>query len=129
MGLGRARTLRDRSTDAERAMWRALRNRRLSGHKFRRQHPIEPYVVDFFCISARLIVEIDGGQHADRENDDAKRTAHLESRGFKVIRCWNNEIFENMDGVQQAILEHLKAQASSPQPSPPKGGEGESNDP
>jgi very-short-patch-repair endonuclease len=99
----RARELRQDSTDAERRIWSALRARRLLKYKFRRQRPIGPYIADFVCIKHRLVVELDGGQHAD-DTADARRTAWLESRGWKVIRFWNNEVLANTDGVVETIL-------------------------
>ena len=92
-----ARRLRRDQTDAERKLWFRLRDRRLDGLKFRRQVPIDCYVVDFCCESARLIVELDGGQHAERSAEDAARTAALEARGYLVLRFWNNEVLQNMD--------------------------------
>lgn len=103
MNIGRARTLRRVMTEAERRMWSVLRNRQVAARKFRRQEPIGPYVVDFVCESARLIVELDGGQHADQQRADAARTAWLEAEGYRVLRFWNNEIFENLPGVAERV--------------------------
>jgi very-short-patch-repair endonuclease len=108
----RVRALRVTMTDAERRLWHALRDRRLSGYKFRRQRPIGPFIVDFICIARRLIVEADGGQHADSEYD-RRRTAWLEACGWQVIRFWNNDILQNTEGVQQMILEALEAPSPS----------------
>ena len=102
----RARELRVNMTDAERRLWSALRDRRLQRFKFRRQHPLGPFIVDFACIEHRLIIEADGGQHADSV-EDVKRTAWLENRGWRVLRFWNNDILANTEGVQLAILEVL----------------------
>jgi very-short-patch-repair endonuclease len=93
-----------------------LRNRQLGGNKFRRQVTIGPFIVDFACIDACLIVEIDGGQHS--EERDAARTAFLQSKGYRVIRFWNNEVLENIDGVLQSILMKIEDQAPSPNPLP-----------
>jgi very-short-patch-repair endonuclease len=90
INTGRARRLRREQTDAERRLWSRLRNRQLDGFKFRRQVPIGRYVADFVCTEVRLIVELDGGQHVDRQIYDAERTAALESDGFTVKRFWNN---------------------------------------
>ena len=98
-----ARMLRHQGTDAERLLWRHLRNRQLAGHKFRRQLLIEPYVVNFACIEAKLIVEADGGQHVERLNEDAERTAHLTTMGYKVLRFWNHEILTETEAVLEAI--------------------------
>jgi very-short-patch-repair endonuclease len=93
----RARTLRATMTDAERRLWSVLRSRRLQGYKFRRQRPIGPFIADFACIEHRLVVEADGGQHLEGEYD-ARRTAWLEARGWRVLRFWNNEILANTEG-------------------------------
>ena len=106
MASSKARQLRVVMTDAERRLWSALRGRRLQGFKFRRQHPLGPYVLDFACVEHRLVIEADGGQHADCDTD-RRRTAWLEARGWRVIRFWNNEILENTDGVLDAILRVL----------------------
>ena len=102
----RARQLREFSTDAERRMWSALRDRRLSRYKFRRQHPIGRYIVDFACTEYRLVIELDGSQHADNAAD-ARRTAWLESTGWRMVRFWNNDVHGNIDGVIEAVLEAL----------------------
>ena len=94
-------------TPAELKLWWRLRNRGVE-IKFRRQHPIGPYVVDFCSIEAMLIVEIDGGQHADN-TADAGRTAWLESQGWRVIRFWSNEVLTNTSGVIETILQVLQA--------------------
>ncbi len=98
-GISVARKLRGHSTDAERLLWSKLRVRQLSGWKFRRQVPLGRYVVDFLCEEAKLIVELDGGQHADQIEQDAERTAWLQSEGYRVIRFWNNEVMANIEGV------------------------------
>ena len=108
MSVATARNLRRKMTDAERKLWHALRDRRLAGHKFRRQHPIGPYVADFYCEAKRLMVEVDGGQHTRRQQADAKRTKWLEARGYRVIRLWNSEVLTNLEGVQKVILEALE---------------------
>ncbi|MGE5504423.1 MAG: endonuclease domain-containing protein [Actinomycetota bacterium] len=102
-----ARTLRRNATEAERRLWSRLRDRQLDGHKFRRQQPIGPYFADFCCWEARLVVEVDGGQHADSRHDEV-RTAWLAERGWQVLRFWNNEVLGNTDGVLQTILDVLK---------------------
>jgi len=103
----RAHTLRADHTDAEALLWNRLRDRRLAGVKFRRQHPIGPYVVDFCCIERHLVVEVDGGQHADAESGDEKRSAYLASFGLKVLRFWNSDVLANIEGVLAQIAEHL----------------------
>ena len=101
-----ARRLRRNETDCERRLWQALRDRRLQGFKFRRQHPIEGYVVDFACTRHHLVVEADDGQHADNPAD-ARRTAALRAYGWRVVRFWNNDILENPEGVILTILKVL----------------------
>jgi very-short-patch-repair endonuclease len=118
-----ARSLRRRQTDAERRLWGRLRDRRLLGAKFARQVPIGPYVVDFCCRERKLIVELDGGQHAVRAPAEAERTAFLEALGYRVLRFWNNDALANTDGVLLRIVAALGA-GPSPRPSP-RGGEGE----
>jgi len=103
-----ARALRQTSTDAEIRLWAALRGRRLAAFKFRRQHPIGRFVVDFACTRHHLVIEADGGQHADREAD-AERTKWLEGQGWRIPRCWNNDILANTEGVLETILEALGA--------------------
>ena len=89
-------------------MWSALRHRRLSRYRFRRQHPIGDFVVDFACTEHALVIEVDGGQHSDNPLD-AHRTAWLESQGWRVIRFWNNDVLNNTSGVIEAILQALQA--------------------
>ena len=118
-----ARNLRKATTDAESKLWQALRARRLDGWKFRRQAPLGPYVVDFICIDARLIVEIDGGQHAEREPYDEARTQYLRSLGFAVQRFWNHEVLGDLEAVLEHLLHILTR--SHPHPNPlPLAGEG-----
>jgi very-short-patch-repair endonuclease len=103
-----ARKLRKVATDAEIRLWSRLRKKQLDGFRFRRQQPMGPFVVDFFCPQASLIIEVDGGQHSDNERDDS-RTRWLEARGYRVVRFWNNEVLSNTEGVLLAILEALRA--------------------
>jgi very-short-patch-repair endonuclease len=98
----RARELRNNMTNAERFMWSRLRNRQLAGYKFRRQFPIGPYFADFACLSARLVVEVDGGG-AHGEESDARKTAYLEARGYQMLRVPIQEIDETMDDVMHGI--------------------------
>jgi very-short-patch-repair endonuclease len=101
------RRLRSRQTDAERKLWFAVRDRRLSRFKFVRQEAIGPFIVDFVCRDKRLIVEVDGGQHADNPEDVA-RDAFMVGEGYRVIRFWNNDVLSNRDGVLTVILEALQ---------------------
>jgi len=114
-----ARRLRKNPTDAETHLWSRLRRKQLDGHRFRRQVPLGPYVADFVCFEARLIVEADGGQHAERAADKT-RTAWLGAQGFKVLRLWNNDVLGNTDGVVAAIRSAL-ARHPPPHPSPARG--------
>ena len=110
MTAARARKLRRDQTDAESVLWSYLRNRRLGGWKFRRQVPKGRYIVDFCCNDARLVVELDGSQHARQTSveRDAVRTAYLQESGYRVMRFWNNEIDEDLDAVLQAIWNKLQ---------------------
>ncbi|MBC9072676.1 DUF559 domain-containing protein [Thauera sp. CAU 1555] len=107
--------LRTTLTDAERKLWQRLRGRQL-GTKFRRQHPFQGYVLDFVCLEHRLVVEVDGSQHAEAVQHDAARTQVLAHAGFRVLRFWNNEVLMETDAVIEAILGALNP--SPPQPSP-----------
>ena len=102
----RARSLRTNATDAEQLLWHSLRKRQLGGYRFRRQQPIGPYIVDFLCFEQRLVIELDGGHHAESHYDD-ERTSWLERKGFRVLRFWNSDVLGNMEGVSHAILEAL----------------------
>ncbi|MDH2382179.1 endonuclease domain-containing protein [Bradyrhizobium sp. CER78] len=104
--IKRARDLRSASTDAEGTLWYRLRARRLNGYKFVRQEPIGPYTVDFICREHRLVIEVDGGQHADSQND-ALRDKWLVDHKYRVLRFWNNEISGNLAGVLETILTAL----------------------
>ena len=107
-----ARTLRQNSSDAERRLWSWLRDRQLLGFKFVRQQPVGRYIADFACREADLVVELDGGQHAESLRD-TQRTADLARYGYGVIRFWNNDVLTNIEGTLQAIAERLN-KAPSP---------------
>jgi very-short-patch-repair endonuclease len=109
----RARTLRRADTEAEAHLWAALRAHRLGGWKWKRQLPFGPFFLDFACTEARLVVELDGGQHAEQLAYDARRTAYLERAGWRVIRFWNSEVLTNRDGVCLTILEACGGERSS----------------
>ena len=123
-----ARQLRSRMTDAERKLWLALKDRRFENYKFRRQVPIGPYVADFVCFELRLIIEVDGGQHADSARD-LVRDEWFASNEFRVVRYWNNDVLQNLQGVLENLVTvmsgppHPAARLRSPPPSP-AGGEG-----
>jgi very-short-patch-repair endonuclease len=101
--LGLSRNLRTRQTDAENLLWRRLRGKQLAGVKFRRQHPIGKYIVDFVCLKKRLILEIDGGQHALEKDKDDERAKWLTAEGYHILRFWNNEVLENLPGVLETV--------------------------
>ena len=115
-----ARDLRSNLTDAERLLWRHLRSRRLADNKFRRQQVIGPYIVDFVCFERKLIVELDGGQHAESVAYDHRRTTFLTTAGFRVMRFWNNEVLGNTNSVLESIRAACEL-APSPPPSPTEG--------
>lgn len=101
--LNNAKTLRSNQTEAEKQLWYYLRAGRLSGLKFKRQKPYGQYIVDFICIEHRLIVELDGGQHAEQMDDDKKRDAYFQTEGYTVLRFWNNEVMQHMEAVLEKI--------------------------
>jgi very-short-patch-repair endonuclease len=119
--LEAARSLRKNMTDAEQLIWKCLRRKQLGGFRFRRQHPIERFVLDFYCCEAKLAIELDGGQHnePDVRLRDNERTAFLQHHGIRVIRFWNSEVLENPEGVLEKIYADLQAPPSQP---PPAGG-------
>lgn len=106
--LARARAMRCEPSEAEQVLWQHLRARQLAGFKFRRQVIIGRYIVDFVCLEAGLVIESDGGQHAEQATYDARRSAYLTGRGYRVLRFWNNEILGEMDNVLGRILMELK---------------------
>ncbi len=110
-----ANHLRKTMTDAERRLWRHLRARQL-GVRFRRQHPFQGYILDFVCLERRLVIEVDGAQHADAAVRDAVRTAALERAGFRVVRFWNNEVLAQTDAVVACIVRELNPSPSCPSP-------------
>ena len=113
---GRARAMRRAPTDAETRLWRLLRDRRSSGLKFRRQVPVGPYIVDFLCVEARLIVEADGSRHAQNPHDEA-RDAYLAEQGWRVLRFWNFDIVRSRGSVLDTILAHANSRsAANPHP-------------
>lgn len=115
----KARKLRRDQTEAEKRLWYRLRNRQLGGYKFKRQYPVQPYIVDFFCEEKGLVVELDGGQHTPEK--DKRRTECLENQGFQIVRFWNNDVLKNTEGVLQTILDKLNNMATiSPHPNHPR---------
>ena len=108
------RRLRRNQTDVERVLWLQLCGRRLRGLKFKRQVPIDRYIFDFCCEEARLIIEVDGGQHATRTAEDLNRSKIFEAMGYLVLRFWNNDVLQNLDGVLEEILNTLEQHRSEP---------------
>lgn len=104
----RARLLRSNMTDVERRLWGVMRGKQLGGCRFRRQHAIGAYIVDFACVERMLVIELDGGQHQEQKAYDDIRSRYLNQQGWQVVRFWNNEVLENMDGVIEVILKMLK---------------------
>jgi very-short-patch-repair endonuclease len=114
----RAKYLRRNMTDAENRMWYYLKNRRLSGYKFVREHVIGHYIADFVCREKKLVIEIDGGQHMEAVEYDELRTKNLESHGYRVLRIWNHEVFKNIQGVMDGILNLLETMPNKAPSSP-----------
>lgn len=116
--VAHARVLRAAQTDAERLMWRHLRNRNLPGWKFRRQHEIDAYIADFACVDANLIVELDGGQHVERARYDERRTEALQRNDFRVLRFWNDDVLTATHRVLEQIVAALTLTPPHPDPLP-----------
>jgi very-short-patch-repair endonuclease len=115
--LQRAKQLRDDSAPAEQILWARLRDRQLQGIKFRRQVPIDRFIVDFYCAAATLIIELDGDSHSEREAYDAQRTLALQQIGFTVIRFENSDVFDHLDSVLDSVLKHCPCNLA-PHPNP-----------
>lgn len=119
-----AKQLRNNATDTERKLWQHLRGNRLNGFKFSRQMPIAGFICDFLCRSAHLVIELDGGQHDWQSAADLERTRRIEAEGYRVLRFWNNDVNERLEGVLIRISEALaEAPEAHPQPLPQAGGE------
>src|ERR1700689_5413256 len=116
--IERARQLRKRETWAEKLVWSWRRDRRFSSYKFRRQHPLGIYYLDFFCEEAELAIELDGGQHGfpDQQNHDAEREKFLQSRGIKTLRFWNSHLRRNAQSIRDTVFNELQARAPHPLP-------------
>jgi len=106
--IDKARELRKNMTYAETKLWKHLRRKNVKASRFRRQHPIGDYIVDFICVEKNLVIEVDGGQHSDSENYDAERTRFLNKKGYKVLRFWNNEVLNEIDVVLSIIYKVLE---------------------
>ena len=122
MSTEHARALRKNMTDAEKFLWRQLNRGQIDNLRFRRQEPIGNFIVDFVCFERTLIVELDGGQHADQTAYDERRTRWLESQGFCVLRFWNNAVLQNTAGVLEVIRDALEKRRCPPHPNPPPQG-------
>jgi very-short-patch-repair endonuclease len=122
----RSRELRRNLTPAERRLWSRIRTRQVADTRFNTQFPIGPFVCDFVARTPKLVIEIDGGHHADQAKKDAGRTAYIKRKGFRLIRFWNNDVLTNTDGVVEAITEALAEIGSdSPSPNPSRKREGD----
>ena len=117
----RARELRKNATSAELALWDQLRNRQITGVRFNFQRPIGPFICDFVARTPKLVIEVDGGQHSEAEGYDLARTRFLNARGYRVIRFWNNDVLQNIEGVVEMNRQTL---ADMPSPAPPGNGRG-----
>ena len=115
----KARHLRKEATEAEKLLWSHLRRHQMLGYQFRRQEPIGKYIVDFLCYQQRLVIELDGGQHQEQADYDTERTRWLESRGFRVIRFWNDDVLRETEGVLEAIRIALQEGSLTSGPPPP----------
>jgi very-short-patch-repair endonuclease len=111
-----ARSLRSDMTIAEHKFWQAIRGKQIEDCRFRRQHPVGPYIADFACIDKSLVIELDGEQHQDRITYDERRTAFLQAQGWQVLRFWNNDVLNNLDGVLAKVIEVLTAASPSQPP-------------
>ena len=123
-----AKVLRKRATPSEKLLWRQLRMKQFAGWKFRRQQPVGPYIVDFYCSEAPLAVELDGESHVGRERADAAREQYLREQGIAVLTFWDSDVFGNLAGILQQIYTHCKGERADPSPQPPPargGGAGE----
>ena len=124
--VAKARELRRNSTEAEKQLWLGIR-KTLPHCKWRRQMPVGPYIVDFACFAERLVIELDGGQHAETAEYDADRTSYLQSQGYRVIRFWNNDVLCNMDGVLARIAAELESSPARSRAAGPSLSQGRGN--
>ena len=122
MNRTKARQLRKNMTDAERTLWRHLRLRQFAGYKFRRQQPIGKYIVDFVCFENKLVIEFDGSQHSEEVVYDLERSSWLEEQGFRVLRFWDNQVFNETEGVKEMIIGALNNPSYTPHLIPPPQG-------
>ena len=113
-----AKRLRSNQTDAEQKIWIRLRSRQINGLKFRRQYVKGPYIVDFCCLEEKIVVEIDGGQHAEQAENDQRRTKYLSKRGYRVLRYWSHDVLNSTDVVLQHIIDTIERLHPHPSPLP-----------
>ena len=109
-----ARRLRRGQTETEKEFWSKVRNRAFGDHKFRRQHPIGRFIADFVCLDAKLVIELDGGQHLQQQEKDAARTAWLDREGYMVLRFWDNQVFKEWEGVAETVWRALTDRSPEP---------------
>src|SRR5213083_2165153 len=119
-----ARKLRKDMTPAEKLLWQNLRSRRFAGFKFRRQHPLEPYIVDFYCEACKLIIELDGESHLTKQEQDSRRISSLEDRGYLVLHFWNNVVYDDLEAVLERVYQECQKRFNPSPPTPLPGGEG-----
>jgi very-short-patch-repair endonuclease len=122
MSIAKARELRKDLTEAEQALWKHLRMRQLGNYKFRRQQAIGLYIVDFVSFEGRVVIELDGGQHSQQMDHDSKRTAWLESQGYRVLRFWNNQVLQEIEAVEAIVSKVLEDGVNTPHLNPPPQG-------
>jgi very-short-patch-repair endonuclease len=113
-----AKGLRTESTDTEQLLWSKLRRRQVLGHKFRRQQVLGHFIVDFACLEKKLVIELDGGQHAEQQPYDERRSRWLEQHGFRVLRFWDHQVFQELDAILQAIAKALEVAPLPASPTP-----------
>lgn len=119
-----ARKFRKDMTPTEKILWQHLRGRRFVGYKFRRQHPLEPFIVDFYCESCKLIIELDGETHLTTEDYDSERKSALERKGYLVLRFWNNAVYDDLEAVLERIYQACRERTNPSPLTPLPGGEG-----
>jgi very-short-patch-repair endonuclease len=126
---GRAKKLRENMTDVETKFWHALRRGQINSFSFRRQHPVGPFTLDFYCPTLRLAIELDGGQHAVQQKQDERRTQFLSEKGLAVVRYWNNDISGNLQGALADLVDRIEKRRCEVTPSPtlPLSGGGSAN--
>ncbi len=120
-----AREMRGRMTDAEALLWMLLRNRHIAGAKFRRQHPVGRYILDYYCVEKKLAIELDGGQHGEAADYDERRDNWLRSQGIRELRFWNNQMLAETEAVMEVIYQAVVENESNQETPLPQAGEGQ----